>query len=527
MAKEIKVPDIGNAANVTVIEVLVKPGDQIKANDSIVTLEGDKASMEIPAPEDGVVDQVKVKVGDKVNEGDVLLLLKANDAETKQSEAKTEIKEQAAPATETQSQIQTVVIPDLGTAAQVNVIEVHVAEGDEVNVDTPLITLEGDKATMEIPSPYAGKVQSLLVKVGSKVSTGDQILTMEVQGAKPVTPSVTTQLATPVTSNESKPASQPAAVAASSSKAVVVDLSYFNKNVHAGPGVRRFARELGADLTRIKGTGHKNRILKEDVQQYVKAQLAQAQSGAMTFGLAPAPEVDFSKYGEIETVALNKIKRLTGINLHRNWVTIPHVTQFDEADITDMEAFRQSEKENYEKKGVKLTPLVFIMKVVVHALKKFPTFNASLSKNGEELILKKYFNLGIAVDTPNGLVVPVIRDVDQKNIEQLAKELAEISKKAREKGLSPAEMSGSCFTISSLGGIAGTAFTPIVNAPDVAILGISKSQMKPVYQDGTFVPRLMLPLSLSYDHRVIDGAEGARFIKFLVEELGDIRKLLL
>ncbi len=520
--KEIKVPDIGNAADVTVIEILVKPGDRIKNNDPIVTLESDKASMEIPSSTDGVVDKIQVKVGDKVSEGDILLLVTAEGTDAKQPEAKPEITEPAKPVQE-QAQTQTVVIPDIGTAAQVSVIEVHVAVGDEVNVDTPIITLEGDKATMEIPAPYAGKIESLLVKVGSKVATGDKILTMKTTGTTSVTPAVTTQSAAATTT---KPETKAPASSAPKQQ-VNVDLSYSNTNVHAGPGVRRFARELGVDLTRVKGTGPKNRLLKEDVQQYVKAQLAQAQSGGMNFGLTPAPEVDFAKYGEVETVALNKIKRLTGINLHRNWVTIPHVTQFDEADITDMEAFRQSEKENYEKKGVKLTPLVFIMKVVVHALKQFPTFNSSLSKNGEQLILKKYFNLGIAVDTPNGLVVPVIRDVDQKSVEQLAKELAEISKKAREKGLSPAEMSGSCFTISSLGGIAGTAFTPIVNAPDVAILGISKSQMKPVYQDGTFVPRLMLPLSLSYDHRVIDGAEGARFIKFLVEELGDIRKLLL
>lgn len=512
---EIKVPDIGGAHNVTVIEISVKSGDQIKANDPIVTLEGDKASMEIPAPKDGVVDKIQVKLGDKVNEGDVILLLKADAKPSAKSETKTENKEQAV-AQPAASQIQTVVIPDLGTPAKVSVIEVHVAVGDEVNVDTPLVTLEGDKATMEIPSPHAGKIESLLVNVGSKVSTGDQVLTMKVSGSKPVTPAVTTSTPAP-TKTENKPATP---------KQTTVDLSFSAANVHAGPGVRRFARELGVDLTRVKGSGLKNRIIKEDVQQYVKAQLAQSQSGGMNFGLTPAPDVDFSKFGAIETVALNKIKRLTGLNLHRNWVTIPHVTQFDEADITDLEAFRQSEKESYEKKGVKLTPLVFIMKVVVQALKKFPTFNASLSKNGEELILKKYFNLGIAVDTPNGLVVPVIRNVDEKSVEQLARELADISKKAREKGLTPAEMSGSCFTISSLGGIAGTAFTPIVNAPDVAILGISKSQMKPVFENGTFVPRLMLPLSLSYDHRVVDGAEGARFIKCLVEELGDIRKLL-
>jgi pyruvate dehydrogenase E2 component (dihydrolipoamide acetyltransferase) len=425
------------------------------------------------------------------------------------------------------SEIKEVKVPDIGGATNVDVIEVLVSPGDEVAAEDSLITLEGDKATMEIPAPFAGKVKDIKVAVGDKVSAGSLILTLETAASaekksaekkteekKSATPAKTETVA--ATSAPQKKEQVPA-----ETKSVEND----SEDIYAGPAVRRLAHELDLNLAQIKGTGPKGRILKEDL----KAALRGGPAGGIGLNLAAAPEIDFAKYGPIETHSLNKIKKLTGVNVHRSWVTVPHVTQFDEADITEMEAFRQGQKKAADEAGIKLTPLVFIMKAVVAALKKFPTFNASLDNRGENLILKQYFHLGIAVETPNGLVVPVIRDVDQKSLFELAGELGEISKKAREKGLSVADMEGSCFTISSLGGIGGTAFTPIVKAPDVAILGVSKASMKPVYQTQTnqFIPRLMLPLSLSYDHRVIDGAEGARFTVYLASRLADIRTLLL
>lgn len=521
--KEVLVPDLGGATEVDVIEVLVKPGDTVAPEQSLITLEGDKATMEIPAPFAGKVQALKVKVGDKVSQGSVILTLETTDASAEKTET-TASAATAAPANAptpapAASAMQEVRIPDIGGATQVDVIEVMVKPGDQVKAEQSLITLEGDKATMEIPSPFAGKVQTVAVKVGDKVSQNDLILTLETMG---------TAVAQPASQPTAAPAApvaapQPAAAAPSSAEPTsFVSMA----NVHAGPSVRKIAREFGIDLQRVRGTGPKGRIVKEDLQAFVKAELQKAQTGG-GFAVPPAPKVDFAKFGEIEVKPLNKIKRLTGVNLHRAWITVPHVTQFDEVDITEMEEFRKSQKEAMEAQGVKLTPLVFIMQAVVAALKQYPQFNASLDSNGENLIYKKYFNIGIAVDTPNGLVVPVIRDVDKKTLAELAKELAVISKKAREKGLTPAEMSGSCFTISSLGGIGGTAFTPIVNTPDVAILGVSKSSIKPVYQEGNFVPRLMLPLSLSYDHRVIDGAEGARFIVAVGQHLADIRTLLI
>lgn len=414
--------------------------------------------------------------------------------------------------------IKEVKAPDLGNVADAAIIEVAVKPGDEINAEDTLITLESDKASMDIPAPFAGKVKEVKVKVGDKISTGSLILTMEVgdgaakEESKSESP-VGTVLAAPA---ESKIVTE--------TKHIPADISEDDEDegdVHAGPGVRRLAREFGLDLNKIRGTGSKGRIIKEDLQNYVKAQMAGG--GATGSGLPAAPVVDFKQFGEVENKPLSRIKKLTAINLHRNWVLIPHVTQFDEADITDLEDFRKSQQKEAEKAGVKLTPLVFIMKAVVASLKAFPTFNASLAANGEELILKKYFHIGVAVDTPDGLVVPVIRDVDKKGLLDLAKELGEVSAKARAKQLTSADMQGSSFTISSLGGIGGTAFTPIVNMPDVAILGVSKSAIKPVYQNNQFVPRLMLPLSLSYDHRVIDGAEGARFIVHLTKQLSDIR----
>ncbi|OGO91701.1 MAG: dihydrolipoyllysine-residue acetyltransferase [Coxiella sp. RIFCSPHIGHO2_12_FULL_42_15] len=409
-------------------------------------------------------------------------------------------------------------VPDIGGAENVEVIEVFVKAGDTIKVEDPLMTLEGDKATMDVPAPKAGKVIDVKIKVGDKVSQGSVILSLEAEGdatqSAEKSPKAESKEKPKTSIEEKEPEAAPAAEEKSTG---------FGTLVHAGPGVRRIAQEFGVDLTKMTGTGEKGRILKEDVQKFVKTRLQHAASGG--FSLPVIPSIDFSKFGEIEPQSLSKIKKISGANLHRNWISIPHVTQFGDADITELEVFRQREKPFAEKQGVKLTPLVFLMKAVVAALKEYPHFNASLE--GETLILKKYFHIGVAVDTPNGLVVPVIRDVDRKGLFEIAKELAHISAKARDKGLSMTEMQGGCFSISSLGGIGGTAFTPIINAPEVAILGVSRSEQKPVYIDGEFQPRLMLPLSLSYDHRVIDGADGARFLVFLTERLSDIRTLLL
>ena len=400
-----------------------------------------------------------------------------------------------------------ILVPDVG-GGKVDVIEILVTPGTHVAKGDSLVTVESDKASMDIPSPFDGTIVSIDVKVGNKLEEGSLVATIAATGnaavkTAPTAHSKPAEVSTPV---EAKKVSTPASLS-----------SNFKDSLYAGPAVRRIAREFGIDLTQVNGTGEKNRITKEDVQNFVRSRLQGSNNSGLN--IAPAPNVDFAKFGDIEIKPLSKIKKFSGANLHRNWVTIPHITQFDEADITDLEAMRQARKAEAEaeKQGAKLTLIVFVMKAVVEGLKKYPLFNASLDSSGENLVMKKYFNIGVAVDTPNGLVVPVIRDVDKKNVFELAKELAEISKKAREKGLSPLDMQGSCFSISSLGGIGGTAFTPIVNAPDVAILGLSKTSMKPVWSVDKFIPRLMLPLSLSYDHRVIDGADGARFVTFLSE----------
>ncbi len=427
--------------------------------------------------------------------------------------------------------IKNIVVPDLGGASEVVVIELLVKPGDKLKADTPIATLESDKATMDLPAETEGVVKELKVKVGDKVSSGSVLITVEGAGKGAET-------AKPAESEQSKKPAAPAAAKEASSKAekpaplvppsAVAAVRTASQDVHAGPAVRRIAREFGVDLSSVRGSGFKERILKEDVQAYVKTKLSQGgEVSGNGLGVAPAPVVDFAKFGTVEIQALSRIKKLSGKNLHRNWVTIPHVTQFGEADITDLEAYRQKHKARFEKEGLKLTPLVFIMKAVVESLRKFPSFNASLDASGENLVLKHYFHIGVAVDTADGLVVPVVRDVNKKRISTLAKELAALSEKARAKQLLPNDMQGGCFSISSLGGIGGSAFTPIINAPEVAILGVSKVAQKPVYQDGAFVPRLLLPLSLSYDHRVIDGAEAARFIVFLSELLSDIRHLLL
>ncbi|MBN9229288.1 MAG: dihydrolipoyllysine-residue acetyltransferase [Legionella sp.] len=533
---EVKIPDIGTSAPVDVIEILVKEGDKITPETSLITLESDKASMEIPASVTGTVKQIKVKVGDKVSEGDIILMLNAEATKSQESssaqpsslskeEVKSAEEKQTSSVTKsTQAKEIEVKIPDIGVAAQVDVIEIMVNKGDEITTDTPLITLESDKASMEIPSPVAGKVLEVKLKVGDKVSEGDLILVVSSsEDAEPIPTEIPktvdkeSSVTSPSTSNS---AEKQYNVASSPSE-------YSSSNlVAAGPAVRRLARELGVNLEKVKGSGRKARVTKEDIQAYVKQKLSEKPT-AGGFGLPAMPAIDFSSFGEIETKPLNKIKRLTGGNVHRSWVTIPHVTQFDAADITEIEAFRKSEAEKGKNQDYKLTLLAFVTAVVCKALKLYPQFNASLDASGENLIYKKYFNIGIAVETPNGLVVPVIKNVDQLSIAHIAREMSRLSTKAREKGLMPADMSGGCFTISSLGGIGGTAFTPIVNSPEVAILGLSRSEIKPVYQQGAFQPRLILPLSLSYDHRVIDGAEAARFTRYISECLADIRKILL
>ncbi|WP_394147741.1 pyruvate dehydrogenase complex dihydrolipoyllysine-residue acetyltransferase [Shewanella atlantica] len=531
---EVKVPDIGDAADVDIIEVLVAVGDSIDVDTGLITLETDKATMEVPAPAAGVVKELSVAVGDKVSEGSLVLLLEVGASAVAETSTPVEAPV-AAPAPASVSEVKEVAVPDIGDASDVDVIEVLVAVGDTVEADQGLITLETDKATMEVPAPFAGKLVSLSINVGDKVSQGTLIATIETQSAAPVITEAVQ--AAPVAA--AVPSPTPAAAA--SKPPVPHHPSAGSKPstgaVHASPAVRRMAREFGADLALVKGTGRKGRILKEDVQAYIKYELSRPKAtaassvGAGEGGLQviAAPKVDFAKFGEIEEVPLTRIQKISGPNLHRNWVTIPHVTQFDEADITEMEAFRkqQNELEAKRKSGIKITPLVFMMKAVAKTLQAFPVFNASLSADGESLIKKKYYHIGVAVDTPNGLVVPVVRDVDKKGIHELTQELAEISVKAREGKLKSADMQGSCFTISSLGGIGGTAFTPIVNYPDVAILGVSKSEIKPKWNGKDFEPKLMLPLSLSYDHRVIDGAMAARFSVTLSSMLSDIRTLIL
>jgi pyruvate dehydrogenase E2 component (dihydrolipoamide acetyltransferase) len=431
-----------------------------------------------------------------------------------------------------------VLVPDIGDFKNIPVIEVLVKPGDTVKAEDSLITLESDKATMEVPAPFAGVVKELKIKPGDKVSEGAAILSLEISegadtpatAAAPATPQKPAAAPAPA-AQAAAPAAAPAAPPPQVAAQAVINEAGFAL-AHASPSVRRFARELGVDLGRVKGSGPKERILKEDISGFVKTALAQPSGGSgggagLSLGLPAWPQVDFAKFGPVEDLPLSRIKKISGPFLHRNWVSIPHVTQNDEADVTELEAFRKSMADEAQKQGVKLTPLVFIMKAVVTALKSHPEFNSSLGPAGDSLILKRYYHIGVAVDTPGGLVVPVVRNVDQKGVLQLAKELGEISAKARDGKLGPAEMQGGTFSISSLGGIGGTHFTPIINAPEVAILGVSKSSMKPVWKDGQFVPRLMMPLSLSYDHRAVDGAQGARFITNLTAVLSDIRRVLL
>uniref|UniRef100_E6XQ05 Acetyltransferase component of pyruvate dehydrogenase complex n=1 Tax=Shewanella putrefaciens (strain 200) TaxID=399804 RepID=E6XQ05_SHEP2 len=546
---EVTVPDIGGDTDVSVIEVLVAVGDKIEVDSGLITLETDKATMDVPSPFAGVVKEVKVAVGDKVSEGSLVIMLEVGGAAPAVAASAPTVAAQAAPAatvapvapasaTPTASvvTVKEIQVPDIGDASNVDVIEVLVSVGDMITADQGLITLETDKATMEVPAPFAGKLLSLTVKVGDKVSQGSVIATVETTAVgaaapAPVTQAPAVQEVAPVAAQA--PASRPPVPHHPSAGAPVSTGA-----VHASPAVRRLAREFGVDLTQVTGSGRKGRIMKEDVQAYVKYELSRPKATAATsvgagngggLQVIAAPKVDFSKFGEVEEIPLSRIQKISGPNLHRNWVTIPHVTQFDEADITEMEEFRKQQNDAAAKKKAdyKITPLVFMMKAVAKTLQQFPVFNSSLSSDGESLIQKKYFHIGVAVDTPNGLVVPVVRDVDKKGIIELSRELADISIRARDGKLKSADMQGSCFTISSLGGIGGTAFTPIVNYPDVAILGVSKSEIKPKWNGKEFEPKLMLPLSLSYDHRVIDGAMAARFSVTLSGILSDIRTLIL
>jgi len=568
--KEARVPDIGNFDGVPVIEVLVKAGDRVEKDQSLVTLESDKATMEVPAPFAGTVREVKVKVGDEVAEGAVIAMIEADgEAKADQKPAepiKAEAAKQAPAATSVPARAaepakaepaakkssggaQEVRVPDIGNFDGVPVIEVLVKVGDRVEKDQALLTLESDKATMEVPAPFAGTVKEVKVKVGDEVGKDAVIAVIEADGdageattpaPQAAEPKAEAKAAAPSAASASQSDTKPAENASTSAGGPRTPPVSFDASTimpdhapYASPAVRAFARELGVEIGQVQGTGRGGRIQREDVQAWVKHALASGAkpgaSGAVATGsglnLLPWPKVDFAKFGEIEEKPLSRIQKISGANLARNWAMIPHVTQHEDADITELEAFRK--KLGEENKDLKVTPLVFQIKAVVAALKKYPTFNASLDVTGEKLTLKKYFHIGIAVDTPDGLVVPVIRDADKKGLLELAAELGEMSKKAREKKLGPADMSGGCFSISSLGGIGGTSFTPIVNAPEVAILGVSKAQMKPVWNGKEFAPRLMLPLSLSYDHRVIDGALAARFASFLASQLGDIRRLLL
>jgi pyruvate dehydrogenase E2 component (dihydrolipoamide acetyltransferase) len=579
MTIEIKVPDIG-ADEVEITEILVKVGDTVKPEQSLLSVEGDKAAMDIPSPEGGVVKEIKVKTGDKIATGSLVMIFEADGAadskestakksdeqnsgekksEDKKSDEKQSSEKKTAAKKSAGSASKDVEVPDIG-GDPVEVTEILVKVGDSVKADQSLLSVEGDKASMEVPAPFEGKVKEIKVNVGDKVSTGSLIMVFETaadsddataksdsdtgaddtaksSGDEAKGASSDSKASDNTNSKDDSKADNASAANTDKGDGFVENKAY----AHASPVIRRLAREFGINLAKVKGTGRKERVVKEDVQNYVKQLVKQAESGAgasgsgsgagssMGFDLIAWPKVDFAKFGEVESKPLSRIQKLSGNNLHRNWVRIPHVTQFDEADITGLEDFRKEQNALAEKKkmGVKYTPLVFIMKAVAKALEDYPTFCSSLSEDGQSLIMKKYIHLGIAVDTPNGLVVPVVKDVNKKGIVELSRELMEISSKAREGKLSSADMQGGCFTISSLGGIGGTAFTPIVNAPEVAILGVSKSEIKPKWNGKEFEPKLMVPLSVSYDHRVIDGALAARFTATLASYLADIRQIIM
>ncbi len=532
----IPVPDLGGADKVEVIEICVQPGDVIEEEQSLVVLESDKASMEIPSPASGTVVSLKIKEGDSLSEGDAIVELEmSGDAPVAEapvaatpepvSESVVEVTE--APAATSEASEQLIPVPDLGGSDVVEVIEICASVGDEVSEGDSLVVLESDKASMEIPSPVSGIILEIKLKEGDKASEGDALALIEVVGvvaAPPVASASEAQaaVAEKAPAMSAPVASKPEPVSESSELASSMD-------VYAGPSVRKLARQLGVDLSKLKASGPRNRYTKDDVRSYVKQLVADVNSGKVSSGagIPPIPEIDFSKFGDVEMVELSKIAKLTSANMSRNWLNVPHVTQFDDADITELEAFRKSMKGEAEKRGVKLTPLPFLLKAAADALQAEPSFNVSLHADGEHLVQKNYIHIGMAVDTPNGLMVPVIRDVEKKGLWELAAESSELAAKARAGKLMPRDMQGACFTISSLGAIGGNGFTPIVNAPEVAIMGVSKAQIKPVWNGSEFEPRQMLPLSVSYDHRAINGAHCGRFFTHMVSVLGDIRRLLL
>ncbi|PWW40170.1 pyruvate dehydrogenase complex dihydrolipoyllysine-residue acetyltransferase [Chromohalobacter israelensis] len=569
---EVKVPDIGGSEGVEIIEVPVSEGDEIEAEDTLITLESDKASMDVPSPYSGKLVSLAVKEGDSVSEGDVIGSMEIagegedddetdaapaeDDASSAQAEDEADGDDSEEDAGEGESGRKELRVPDIGGSEGVEIIEVAIGEGDEIGEEDTLITLESDKASMDVPSPYKGKVVEVSVKEGDSVSEGDLIGYIEVAGTpvagakKPAKKpdggkksgaekadagqqKATDSRPAPAKS-DAKRAAQPAGEPSPEARHKHGDKKTAGAHVHAGPAVRMLARELGVDLAQVTPTGPKSRVLKEDVQGYVKNALQQRASGTGSTaaptdgaGIPAVPDIDFSQFGEVEEKPMGRLMKAGAANLHRSWLNVPHVTQFDEADITELEAFRKSMKDEAAKQDAKLTPLPFLIKACAYALQKFPQFNVSLKSDGETLVQKHYVHIGIAVDTPDGLMVPVIRNADQKSLIELAKESVELAGKAQSKKLKREEMTGGCFTISSLGSIGGTAFTPIVNAPEVAILGVSKAQMKPVWDGAEFAPRLMMPLSLSYDHRAVNGADAARFTAFLAQALSDIRRLLM
>ncbi|MEH6468612.1 MAG: dihydrolipoyllysine-residue acetyltransferase [Porticoccus sp.] len=550
----IHVPDLGGAETVEVIELCVAPGDTVELEQSLIVLESDKATMDVPSPKAGIVKALIVKEGDTVSEGSAIIelepVVEAAPVSASEPEASPDVTESEGGITSKAEVVsepvepvmseQIVVVPDIGTSDPVEVIEITVSVGDTLSEDDSLVVVEGDKATMDIPAPFAGEVLEILVEEGGKVTTGDNLARMMVaaapaqdnaQAAEIIEPSVTTIEAATNPGVQSDSETLPVVSEAQELGSPGVELSV-SADTYAGPASRALARELGVDLRKVAGSGPRGRILKEDLQGYVKNAVATAESGqgvgnGMASGIPAVPDVDFKKFGEIEIIPLKKIHKLTAVNMQRSWLNVPHVTQFDEADITDLEDFRASLKPEAEKRGTRLTPLPFLLKACAHALLANSEFNRSITSDGENFVQKKYVHIGVAVDTPQGLVVPVIRDVDTKGLWQLAVEVNDMASKARDRKLSPADMQGGCFTISSLGAIGGNGFTPIVNTPEVGILGVSKSQIKPVWNGSEFIPRMMLPLSVSYDHRVVNGADCGRFFTYLVKELGDTRRLAL
>jgi len=524
----VTVPDLGGDSDVEVIEILVAEGDEISKDDGLVTLESDKAAMDVPSPAAGKVKVIKLKVGDKVNEGTLILELETSGEAGTASAAPAEEKPAAkaevpAPAASGQPELMAVKVPDLGGESDVEIIEILVSEGDKVSKEGGLITLESDKAAMDVPSPADGKVKSIKVKVGDKVSEGSHIIDLETEGAAPAPVAETPALPKPTAA--ATPTPEPAKTAPALAARTDTGSSA-GADVYAGPAVRKMARELGVNLTKVSGTGSRGRIVKEDVDAYVKG-ILQGCGAAQAAGLPGIPDIDFSQFGEIEEVEMSKLHRVTAQNMQRNWLNVPHVTQFDEADVTELEEFRAEQKALAEKKGIKLTPLPFIVKACARALQEHPQFNVSLHSSGTKIIQKKYVHIGVAVATPAGLMVPVVKNVDRKTIWEIAADIAELGAKAKDRKLTKDDMQGACFTVSSLGNLGGTAFTPIVNAPEVAILGVSKASIKPVYINNEFVPRTMLPFALSYDHRAVNGVDGGMFCNTLATFLNDIRLLAL